>query len=216
MDDWGGHILLSDVVKLFVSLVLGGIIGAEREYRSKSAGFRTIILVCLGSTTFTILGSKIGGNAEQSRLLANVIMGVGFLGSGIILRNKYDVKGLTTASTIWVSAALGMSVGMGFIWLGVIITAFVLAVLWGFTFFQNIIDKANKNLTYVTVSHYDEKYFSRMEKMVKEFGLTISSHAHEKTEARIKSTWAIDGPINGHDSLKKELLGNPKILEIKF
>src|SRR4051812_40951933 len=99
-----------DIVKLLLAIVLGSIIGAEREYRTKSAGFRTIILVCVGSALFTIFSIRIGvGNPD--RIAANIITGIGFLGAGAIFRNKDHVTGITTATTIWMVAAIGMGVG---------------------------------------------------------------------------------------------------------
>lgn len=93
--------------------MIGIFIGGEREYRNKSAGLRTIILICLGSTIFTILSAKIGDTTGASRVAANIVTGIGFLGAGAIMREGLTVSGLTTASTIWVAAALGMAVGAG-------------------------------------------------------------------------------------------------------
>ena len=101
------------LLKLLVSLLIGAIIGGEREYRNKSAGLRTIILICLGSTLFTILSAKIGDETGASRVAANIVTGIGFLGAGAIMRSGLTISGLTTASTIWVAAALGMAVGAG-------------------------------------------------------------------------------------------------------
>jgi putative Mg2+ transporter-C (MgtC) family protein len=101
------------LLKLVISLVIGGIIGGEREYRNKSAGLRTIILICVGSTIFTILSAKIGDPTGASRVAANIVTGIGFLGAGAIMRSGLTVSGMTTASTIWVAAALGMAVGAG-------------------------------------------------------------------------------------------------------
>jgi putative Mg2+ transporter-C (MgtC) family protein len=101
------------LTKLIISIVIGIIIGGEREYRNKSAGLRTIILICLGSTIFTILSKMIGDDSGGSRIAANVVTGIGFLGAGAIMREGLNIQGLTTASTIWVAAALGVAVGLG-------------------------------------------------------------------------------------------------------
>lgn len=101
------------LTKLIISIVIGIIIGGEREYRNKSAGLRTIILICLGSTLFTMLSSVIGDETGASRVAANIVTGIGFLGAGAIMREGLTISGLTTASTIWVAAALGMAVGAG-------------------------------------------------------------------------------------------------------
>ncbi len=105
---------LSEIfTKLIISLFIGLIIGGERQYRNKSAGFRTITLICLGATLFTILSDQVGQSTGGSRIAANIVTGIGFLGAGAIMREGLNVSGLTTASTIWVAAALGMAVGIG-------------------------------------------------------------------------------------------------------
>src|SRR5271154_5080290 len=105
------HLTEVDLLKLFISLIIGSVIGAEREYRSKSAGFRTIILITLGSTLFTIFSIQIGSPNSPDRIASNIVQGIGFLGAGIIFREGSRVNGITTAATIWIAAALGMGVG---------------------------------------------------------------------------------------------------------
>lgn len=101
------------LTKLIISVVIGTILGGEREYRNKSAGLRTIILICLGSTVFAVLSKMIGDDSGGSRIASNVVTGIGFLGAGAIMREGLTISGLTTASTIWVAAALGLAVGLG-------------------------------------------------------------------------------------------------------
>jgi putative Mg2+ transporter-C (MgtC) family protein len=92
---------------------VGGIIGAEREFRHRAAGFRTIILICLGSTLFTMFSLRLGGATSPVRIVAHMVTGVGFLCAGVILEEGRRIVGLTTASTIWFTAALGMGIGGG-------------------------------------------------------------------------------------------------------
>jgi len=101
--------VLEDLTKLLVALVIGAIIGAEREYRTKSAGFRTVILITVGSTLFTIVSNLMSNDA---RVASNIVTGIGFLGAGAIFKEGASVKGLTTATTIWISAAIGMAIGV--------------------------------------------------------------------------------------------------------
>ena len=99
-----------DIIRLSAALLVGGLIGAEREYHGKAAGLRTMIMICVGSALFTMLSSKIGGSGD--RIAANIVNGIGFLGAGIIFREESRIKGLTTAATVWVVSALGMCVGV--------------------------------------------------------------------------------------------------------
>lgn len=106
------------LIKIIVSIILGGLIGLERERRNRPAGLRTHILVSLGSCLFTISSiefSKIyGGGVDPSRVAANIVTGVGFLGAGTIMKEGLTIKGLTTAATIWLSSAIGLTCGIGF------------------------------------------------------------------------------------------------------
>ncbi len=103
------------IIRLFVAALLGGLIGLEREYRSKVAGLRTHLLVAIGSALFMLL-SRYGfeGQADPSRVAAQIVSGIGFIGAGaIIMDRRHSVHGLTTAAGIWVSAGIGMTVAAG-------------------------------------------------------------------------------------------------------
>src|SRR4051812_37568844 len=115
----------SNSVKLLVSLVLGALLGAEREYKGRNIGFRTIILITLGSTFFTILSFILGQGGDQTRVASNIVTGIGFLGAGAIFRDGATVRGVTTASIIWISAAIGMACGIGQYEFAVMVTATV-------------------------------------------------------------------------------------------
>ena len=99
-------------LQLLFSFIIGTAIGIEREYRSKAAGLRTMIMICLGSTIFTEL-SMVIGNGSEDRIASNIITGIGFLGAGVIFKDGLSISGITTATTIWITAALGMAVGAG-------------------------------------------------------------------------------------------------------
>lgn len=97
-----------DLYRLLIALGIGAIIGAEREYRSKSAGLRTMIMVSLSSCLFTMLSLKIGIDSPD-RIAANILTGLGFVGAGVIFKDENRISGITTATTIWMTAALGMA-----------------------------------------------------------------------------------------------------------
>ncbi len=119
------------IVRLVVALVLGGAIGIEREYRSKDAGFRTHFLVALGSALFTVVSMYgfPGGDSDSSRVAAQVVSGIGFLGAGMIIFQRNFIRGLTTAAGLWVTAAVGMACGTGNYIIAVAATAMVLVGL---------------------------------------------------------------------------------------
>lgn len=104
-----------EILLVLTAVVCGAILGAERERHEKPAGLRTLILVCLGSAVFTILSFVFTTTTGDSgRVSAQIVTGIGFLGAGAILHSRNGVSGMTTAATIWVTAAIGMTVGAGF------------------------------------------------------------------------------------------------------
>lgn len=144
---------LGDVItKLIISVVIGLIIGGEREYRNKAAGMRTVILICVGSTVFTMLSFSLADESEAARIAANIVTGIGFLGAGAILRDGLTVSGLTTASTIWVVAALGMAVGAGEYVLAFAAVAVVFVVLTLFAFIEARMSRLIKKTIELSIS----------------------------------------------------------------
>ena len=115
-------------LRLLVALVLGIVIGTEREYFRHAAGMRTITAVCVGSCLFTVAGSLVP-HTDPTRVAAQVVTGIGFLGAGAIIRSGRSIHGLTTAAAIWVSAAIGMAVGFGDYILAVVAALLVVVAL---------------------------------------------------------------------------------------
>jgi putative Mg2+ transporter-C (MgtC) family protein len=128
------------LLRLVVAAALGGAVGVERELRDREAGLRTHMLVSVGSALFTLVSAygfheflTHGGSVvrtDPSRIAAQIVTGIGFLGAGAIIREGLSVRGLTTAATLWVVAAIGMAAGAGYTWAAVLTTALVLVALW--------------------------------------------------------------------------------------
>jgi putative Mg2+ transporter-C (MgtC) family protein len=129
-----------ELLRVVVAAGLGGAVGLERELREREAGFRTHLLVSVGSCLFTLVSAYgfheflVGGGnivrADPTRIAAQIVTGIGFLGAGAIIRQGFSVRGLTTAATLWVVAAIGMASGAGYFSAAVITTALVLFSLW--------------------------------------------------------------------------------------
>jgi putative Mg2+ transporter-C (MgtC) family protein len=143
---------------VLVAALAGGLIGIEREYRDKSAGFRTMILIAVGSSLFTLLSQIVGsGDGESTRIAAAIVSGVGFLGAGVILKDGATIGGLTTAASIWLVASLGMGSGAGEYALVGAVTAFVLIVLWLLPPFERWLDKLHEFIEIkITIKNTDE------------------------------------------------------------
>jgi putative Mg2+ transporter-C (MgtC) family protein len=146
------------VVRLFVSCVLGGIVGYERQSRNKSAGLRTHILVCLGSCLVMVLSideySSVQGltNADPGRLAAQVVSGIGFLGAGTIMKEGLTVRGLTTAASLWVVAGIGLAVGSSCFLGAFVTTGFVFLTLSILSKIEIFSSNASWNLVIQTVN----------------------------------------------------------------
>jgi putative Mg2+ transporter-C (MgtC) family protein len=137
----------------------------EREYRSKAAGFRTMTLICLGSAVFTILSLKLGAATSPDRIASNVITGIGFIGAGVIFKDGISISGLTTATSIWATAALGMAAGAGELGLATIGLILVLIVLALFERLQDIIDSLHQKRSYrfqFSLTHLTQQDLERM------------------------------------------------------
>ncbi|MHC4482423.1 MAG: MgtC/SapB family protein [Planctomycetota bacterium] len=122
-----------DVLSIIFAVVFGAAIGLEREISGKAAGLRTNVLICLGAAVFTIISRQMaaGTNLSVTRIAAQIVTGVGFLGAGAIIVDRGGVHGLTTAATIWLVASIGMACGAGFYGLAVISTFIAILVLVG-------------------------------------------------------------------------------------
>jgi len=122
-------------VKIFAAVICGGIIGLEREISGKAAGIRTNILICMGSTLYMLVSELVpkiyGIPSDPGRIAAQVVAGIGFIGAGSIIQSGTSVAGLTTATVIWVVAALGLLIGVGYPLLALIFALIVLAILVG-------------------------------------------------------------------------------------
>ncbi|MEK7560032.1 MAG: MgtC/SapB family protein [Patescibacteria group bacterium] len=130
------------IYKITLSAILGLIIGAERQSKEKPAGLRTHALVAIGSTLFTVLSfvnlfEGLGYAFDPSRIAAQVVVGIGFLGAGMIFLKGGEARGLTTAAGIWVTAAIGMAVGFGAYVVAVYTTVLVFLILSAFRYLEN-------------------------------------------------------------------------------
>lgn len=139
--------------RLLLSFVIGTALGMEREYRSKAAGLRTMIMICLGATIFTEISLSIGG-ASPDRIASTIITGIGFLGAGVIFKDGLTISGITTATTIWISAALGMAVGAGEYMIAVVGSVVVMIVLTVFERLKMWISEMHQARIYkITIPH---------------------------------------------------------------
>lgn len=122
-------IYLEEAAQVLAAFAIGAIIGLEREFRSKPAGLRTMIFICVGSCVYTILSKEAGGPTTD-RIASNIVTGIGFIGAGVIFKEGISVNGLTTAALIWTTAALGMAIGYNNYPLAVVVTIILVLALF--------------------------------------------------------------------------------------
>lgn len=206
-------VLVHELTKLLVALIFGAIIGAEREYKSKAAGFRTVILIMVGSTLFTIVSQLIGGD---DRVASNIVTGIGFLGAGSIFREGVNVKGMTTATTIWIAAAIGMTIGLGKFNLAFGSLVIVMLVLLSFTWIQRLIEKKNKVETYHIT--FDAKHTNDDKHLIDLFDtckLRATCTKNTKINHKKLFVFTVQGPAENHQQLVKMLFEAPYISEFE-
>lgn len=127
-------------MRVGTAVVCGGAVGLERQLRGKASGMRTSIMICLGTSIFTGLGSIVA-LSDPTRVLGQVVTGIGFLGAGVILTREGRILGVTTASVIWVTAAIGCLIGFGYLKTSLVVTLLTIALLLGVEFLEEVLEK---------------------------------------------------------------------------
>ena len=198
---YGGHLF-----KLALALILGGLVGLEREFRDKPAGFRTIILISAGACIFSIISNTVAGAmVDNTRIAAQIVTGVGFLGAGAILRGRGNIFGLTTAATIWAVAAIGMAVGFGEYLFATAATVGILLVLFVFDIVERNIDRLRDTQTYhfSTAPHPD--VLSRITKLFKDAHLRTVNRIWFEDEGQLVFDVVARGSKANHDRLRERM-----------
>jgi putative Mg2+ transporter-C (MgtC) family protein len=202
-----------DLIKLVMAVAIGSAIGLEREIHNKTAGLRTIILICVGATLITIISLRFG----DSRIAANIVSGIGFLGAGVIIREEGRIKGLTTASTIWVAAALGLAIGYGDYVLALAFAGAVVVVLWLFTRLDVWVDRvANEPRTYLVTFAANADKFEELNQCFKREGLTVLRQRRFKREGLHYAEWDTHGSNDQHARLAAALLADTDVHELRY
>lgn len=179
-------------IRLTLALLLGGAIGIEREYRAKEAGFRTHFLVALGSALFCLV-SQFGFGVDlkdSSRVAAQVVSGIGFLGAGTIIFQKNVVRGLTTAAGLWVTAAIGLACGTGMYLVAVLTTSMVLLGLEVLNYWIPQLGTSTIELSFSAPSRESVKEFITR---IKQDGMEV--HSYELKERRLSKEEFLEASI---------------------
>lgn len=202
-------------MRLLISFVIGSAIGLEREYRSKAAGLRTMIMICLGSTIFTEISVNLGIN-NPDRLAANIVTGIGFLGGGVIFKDGLTISGITTATTIWISAALGMAVGAGEYFVAIIGSGVVLIVLTMLEKAQGLIERWHQSRTYRIGFSLQDDCHPFIEQILTTLKLSFKRRRDYKDTNTFTVTYDVFGPEDKLDQFNLILKGSDRVLTFGY
>jgi putative Mg2+ transporter-C (MgtC) family protein len=202
-------------VRLLISFGVGAAIGLEREYRSKAAGLRTMIMICLGSTIFTEISINLGG-ANPDRIAASIVSGVGFLGAGVIFKDGLTVTGITTATTIWISAALGTAVGAGEYFIAIVGSGVVLIVLTALEKFQHLVERFHQSRNYKIIFKNDLAFESFLEQSIKELRLNFKKRRDFREDNCLIVIYEVYGNEKQLDEFNKLLKSDPRVISFGY
>lgn len=196
--------------RMLLAVLVGAVIGAERESRDKAAGFRTMTLICLGSAVFTIISIRIGEpGGQEARIAAQIVTGVGFLGAGAIMRDGPKVSGLTTAAAIWLTASLGMAIGAGDGEIAIAAGVLSMLVLLWFVPFEAMIDRQRETETYAITCSVDD--VARLRAMADASGLRWINRTVGRVGGEATVSWTLIGHHDRHAALADQLLADATI-----
>ena len=184
---------LEIVIRFLLALLWGGLVGAEREYRGKAAGFRTTIMISFGACFFTLMSNAIGGEGNPDRIASNIVTGIGFLGAGVIFRGDNHVNGITTAATIWAVAAVGMGLGGGYYFAAGCASILILFILTVLPYLQNQIDRLNQSRTFYIQSRLASNAQQLCEAEMRNFHLKLKLIKQVRDNDKLYLIWQIQG-----------------------
>jgi putative Mg2+ transporter-C (MgtC) family protein len=202
---------LEEAAQVSVAFIIGAIIGLEREFRSKPAGFRTMIIICVGSCVYTIL-SKESNTTSPDRIASNIVTGIGFIGAGVIFKEGISVNGLTTAALIWITAALGMAVGYHNYPLAVVVTAIVVIVLFVLEPVQKFINRFHRVKDYrIKTDSIGVKFQTELEAFFKTNDLSFRCMKTLKEDNDGVYLYRISSPDRKYDIVDDFLLTHTEV-----
>src|ERR1043166_2566541 len=203
-------------LKLILAAVLGGIIGIEREIRDKPAGLRTNILICVGSTLFMSISTNVAAmlGGDPTRIAAQIISGIGFLGAGAVLHSHGFVLGLTTAATIWVVAGVGMALGSGLYLVAVFATAMSLVTLYFLSFVEDRI-QGRRSYSYSLVVSDLNQALASVNRVLQESSVSAASFNFKKRAENYRVWFNLLIPRETNIRIIQGLSEIPEVIQVE-
>src|SRR5499426_2086150 len=206
----------SIVLKLGLAVILGGIIGIEREIRDKPAGLRTNIMICVGSTLFMSISTKVAEmlGGDPTRIAAQIISGIGFLGAGAVLHSHGFVLGLTTAATIWVVAGVGMALGSGMYTVAIFVTAMSLITLYFLAFIEDKI-QGRRSYSYALVVTDLNQALASINRVLQDSSVSAASFNFKKKAGHYRVWFTLLIPRETNVRIIQRLSEVPEIIQVE-
>jgi putative Mg2+ transporter-C (MgtC) family protein len=203
-------------IRLVLAAILGGIIGLERQMRDKPAGLRTNILICVGSTLFMSLSTQVAKllGGDPTRIAAQIISGIGFLGAGAVLHSHGFVLGLTTAATIWVVAGVGMALGSGMYLVAVFATAMSLVTLYFLSFAEDRI-QGRRSYSYALVVSDLNQALASINRVLQESSVSAASFNFKKRAENYRVWFTLVIPRDTNIKIIQRLSEVPEIIQVE-
>jgi putative Mg2+ transporter-C (MgtC) family protein len=203
-------------VKLLLAALMGGIIGIERQFRDKPAGLRTNILICVGSTLFMSISTKVAQilGGDPTRMAAQIISGIGFLGAGAVLHSHGFVMGLTTAATIWVVAGVGMAIGSGMYLVALFATVMSLVILYFLSFVEDRI-QGRRFYSYALVVSNLNQALTSIHRVLHETSVSAASFNFKKQAVHYHVWFTLLIPRETNLKILQRLSEIPEIIQVE-
>lgn len=205
--------VVENLLKLLIALLAGAVIGFEREMHNKSAGLRTITLITVGATLFTILSLKF---EQDARIAANIVSGIGFLGAGVILFAEGKVKGLTTASSIWAAAAIGVSIGVGEYILAGAAGLMVVVVLWLFVRIDRWLNQKGREIRTYRISSERIDKLEELDQLFRQLHIHVWQKREYKTPELFICEWDTRGGLLQQEEFTRLTTRDPEIIAVDY
>ncbi|GAC1400564.1 MAG: hypothetical protein NVSMB63_19990 [Sediminibacterium sp.] len=197
--------IAEDIIRILAAFIAGAALGFEREYRSKPAGLRTLIMITVGACLFTIL-SQLFGASSPDRIASNIVTGIGFIGAGVIFKEGLSIKGITTASTIWVASAIGMAIGTGHYILAAITLVLVLGTLVILSRLEEKLDAVHKVKEYEITFDIDQYSLEKLEAELSGMEVPFMRYRFTRNETEITVYYKIEASQKKYDMLMNYLM----------
>ncbi|MBN1623853.1 MAG: MgtC/SapB family protein [Clostridia bacterium] len=210
---------LESILKIIMALVCGGLIGYEREYKNRPAGLRTHILVCVGAALVMVVAQFMynnnpDGGIDTTRLGAQVVSGIGFLGAGTIIRERFGVKGLTTAASLWAVACIGIAVGSGYFLIAGVTTLVIIVSLILFRKLEKVMKIKSEKSKIKIQAEITEDIDALVKKILEDGGYSVSGMKFNKSDDNKYVTFSFDVSCSDENSwtdVSKKLYDNDNI-----